>query len=383
MTDFSDEDFDSLIEGNVTTPADVTARQEAGTLHEQWQLGSLADALQHEEPTKFLIEGLLPTPSLCIVYGGPGSLKSMILLDMALCVAAGSPWLECMPVGDAIPGITFVTHQAPVLWVDFDNGPRRTRERIGAIGRGHELPAATPFRYVSMPTPWLDASDAAIVMELSKLIKHNGFRLVIVDNLGLITGETEENSGEMAQVMGRLRWLAEDAECALIVVHHQRKSNGQAVPGVRKGESLRGHSSIEASLDLSLLVERNGREDAIVITPTKVRDYQEFETFGALWTYEHRTGTKMLHTGRFWARSVATGEESVNLAIMQHIKNEMRTLGGWQAAKDIVNAVRERMAAKPGGKAPGIHKVRGLLREMAENGQVFKRGGTSNLEYSL
>jgi hypothetical protein len=130
-------------------------------------------------------------------------------------------------------------------------------------------------------------------------------------------------------------------------------------------------------------VERRNREDAITITATKVRDYQEFDTFGALWTYEHAEGTKMLTTGRFWSRSVATGEETINLAIMQTIKNEMRTLGGWQAAKDITNAVRERMAAKPGGKAPGIHKVRGLLREMAENGQVFKRGGTSNLEYSL
>lgn len=382
MSDFSDEDYDSLIEGNVQTAADMAAQQLAGALYGQWQPFTLQDAYAHREPTQFLIEGLLPVPCLGIVYGGPGSLKSMVLLDMALCVAAGSPWLESIPEGDALPGVTFVTRQTSVLWVDFDNGPRRTRERVGAIGKGHDLPSATAFHYVSMPTPWLDASDPAIVQELAKFIHHYGFKLVIVDNLGLITGETEENSGEMAQVMGKLRWLAEDTESAVIVVHHQRKTNGSG-DGVRKGETLRGHSSIEASLDLALLVERRNREDAITITATKVRDYQEFDTFGALWTYEHAEGTKMLTTGRFWSRSVATGEETINLAIMQTIKNEMRTLGGWQAAKDITNAVRERMAAKPGGKAPGIHKVRGLLREMAENGQVFKRGGTSNLEYSL
>lgn len=383
--EFNPEDFDALVNGAMggsNEPSAAVVEEDAGSLVGQWVAETLADAYADTAPVEFLIDGLLPVPSLSIVYGGPGSLKSMILVDLALCVAGGVPWLETLPSDDqAVPGATFPTKQAPVLWVDFDNGPRRTRERIGAIGRGHELPIDTPMRYLSMPSPWMDASRREFIDDVARYVKVGGYRLVIVDNLGLINGGIEENSGEMAMVMGHLRWLAESAGCAVIVVHHQRKSSG-LTNGVRKGETLRGHSTIEASLDLALLVERNGREDAVVVTPTKVRDYQDFDSFGALWSFEHKEGTRQLQWGRFWSKAVATGEEAVNLAITATIKNEMRGLG-WMGPGDVVNLVRERMAAKPGGKAPGIHKVRGLLRQMAEDGQIMAQGKANQLEYRV
>jgi len=54
----------------------------------------------------------------------------------------------------------------------------------------------------------------------------------------------------MATVMGHFRYLAEQAKVAVILIHHQRKSNGS---NARLGERLRGHSSIEAALDLASL----------------------------------------------------------------------------------------------------------------------------------
>lgn len=383
-TPFDDADLERLINENVITAGEAAADEAAGELVKQWTTSTLADAYQQVEPTKFLIDGVLPIPSLSIVYGGPGSLKSMVLADMALCVAAGKTWLDPLP-NDVhnIPGITFKTHQVPVMWMDFDNGPRRSSERFGAIGRGHELPPDTPFRYLSLPTPWLDASNVSQVIEMEKWVRYHKSQLIFIDNLSLISGNTDENSGQMSQVLSRLRWLSEVSQSAVIIIHHQRKSNGTtAAAGVRKGETLRGHSSIEAMLDMALLVERSGREDAVLITPTKVRDYQDFESFGALWTFEHVPGTKQLASGRFWSKPVATGEEGLNIAIRAHIKNEMRGKG-WMTAKDIRELVRDRMAAKPGGKAPGVNKVNGLMREMAEDGQIIKRGGTSDLEYSL
>lgn len=390
MTDFSDApafddaDLQQLIDGSVITAEDVAREDERGPLVEQWKPFSLADAYKNVEPTQFLIDGVLPIPSLSIVYGGPGSLKSMVLTDMALCVSAGKTWLDPLP-NDAhnIPGVTFTTHQAPAMWIDFDNGPRRTSERVGALGRGHDLPPDTPFQYLSLPNPWLDASDPTQVREMAKWAKYHKSKLIIIDNLSLISGDTDENSGQMSQVLSKLRWLSEETVSAVIVIHHQRKSNGAAAAaGVPKSESLRGHSSINAMLDMALLVERNGREDAVLVTPTKVRDYQDFESFGALWTFEHVPGTKQLASGRFWSKPVANTEEAVNIAIRAHIKNELRGKG-WMAAKDIRDLVRDRMAAKPGGKAPGINKINGLMREMAEDGTLRKQGGTRDLEYAL
>jgi hypothetical protein len=93
------------------------------------------------------------------------SLARFVLLDegvrwaaAVLAVSAspppGTPWL--VPLNPAT-GVAREVIQAPVLWVDFDNGPRRTDERVAAVGRAYQLPPTTPFHYVSMPSPWLDA----------------------------------------------------------------------------------------------------------------------------------------------------------------------------------------------------------------------------------
>ena len=393
MDTFSEDDFDRLVDANIVAGAggpasDAEADAEAdedrpSKLDGKWRPETLADAYADDSPIEFIVDGLLSVPSLSIIYGGPGTLKSMLLADLAACVAAGKTWLDPLP-GDAPGGVTFLTHAAPVLWLDFDNGTKRTRRRMAALGRGHELPPDIPLRYLSMANPWLDASDIKLVEEVDRFVREGGYRLVIIDNLGLVNGGIEENSSEMAQVMGNLRWLSEKANCAVILVHHQRKSaTTSSDPGARKGDSLRGHSTIEASLDFALLIERKGREDAVLAIPTKTRDFHRFDFFGALWTFEHFPGDdNRLKAGRFWARSVATGEEAVNMAIKAQVRMELRGRD-WTGVAEIVNLVRDSMAARPGGKAPGVNKVRGLCREMAEEGEIMTQGRTRTLEYRL
>lgn len=360
-------DIATLVNGNMHVQ-DETERA-AGELFKAWNIRGLTDAYTERAPWRYVVDGLIPYPSLCAVYGGPGSLKSMILADMAACVASGQRWLEPLPGELSSPGLSFRVEQAAVFWIDFDNGTRRTDERIDAVTRVRNLPADTPLHYVSMPRPWLDISKLPMVTELSKLIKHLNAKLVIIDNLGLITGQTEENSAEMAQVMGNLRWLCEDANCAIVVIHHQRKSGGANDKGIRKGESLRGHSSIEAALDLAIVVERKTGEDAVSIIPTKVRGYCPHAVFGAHFTYQHREGSHDLETARFYSRNVATGDDAENLAVEAVITRILRDEGPMNQ-KALVDRVRDFMAAKPGGKAPAINKVRGLLKELVDDGWI-------------
>lgn len=359
-----------LAEQYLMTPASVQAESEAGELFQQWKLRSLADAYTPRPPLRFLVDGLIPYPSLSIVYGSPGSMKSMMLADMAVCVAGGLRFLEPLDTDKMQPGRVLATAQAPVLWIDFDNGTRRTDERMDAMARSRGLPIDTPIRYVSMPTPWLDASKRSMVMQLAGLIKIGGYKLVIIDNLGLITGDVEENSAGMAQVMGNLRWLCEECDCALIVVHHQRKSNGSD-DKIRKGEMLRGHSSIEAAIDLGLIVERKPNEDSIAIIPTKVRGYKIIDILGAQFTYTHKEGTYDLESARFFSMATETAQDkelrSIKDEIRAIIKSERRPM----KQAEIVNAVRDSMAARS-LTPPGINKVRGLLKSMHDDGEIVE-----------
>lgn len=361
-------DFSTLLNGNLHTPESLRAEVEAGELFKQWKIRTLADAYQERPPLKFLVDGLLPCPSLSVVYGGPGSLKSMLLADMAVCVAAGCKWLE--PLDRQSAGNTFAVTQAPTFWIDFDNGTRRTDERIDAFAKTHNLPTDTPIKYVSMPVPWLDASKRSLMEELAKLIKHMKAKLVIIDNLGLITGDTEENSAGMALVMGNLRWLCEETDSAVIVVHHQRKSSANDT-GARKGETLRGHSSIEAALDLALLVERKNNEDRVAVIPTKVRGHKLTDIFGAQFTYTHKPGTYDLETARFFSSATESAQDKelriIKATIMAVLGETTRSF----KQAELVNEIRDAMAAD-GLEVPGINKVRGILTDMARAGELHE-----------
>ncbi len=348
---------------------------DAGEIVRQWKIRTLTDAYRIRPPLQFLVDGLLPTPSLSIVYGGPGSLKSMLLADLCVCVAGGLRWLDPLPTDAVTPSITFSTQQAGVLWIDYDNGVRRTDERFDAMGKARTLPESAPLFYVSMPRPWLDASKSEMIDDLGRLVQRLGTKLVVIDNLGLISGDIEENSAQMAQVMGNLRWLCEDNNTALIVVHHQRKSavNVGGNQQIRKGETLRGHSSIEAALDLALLVERKDGEDNVAVIPTKTRGYQGYPIWGANFTYEHKPGTRDLETARFYSREVDTREERENATV----GNAIRTVLADKSPllqKDLVDGVRDWMAGKPGGKAPGINKIRGIIKQMVDDGHLISTG---------
>lgn len=340
-----------------------------------WKLRTLDDAYQPRPPIQYLVDGLLPCPSLDIVYGGPGSLKSMLLADLCVCVASGQPWLDSFAFGK--PGITIPTIQAPVLWIDFDNGLRRTDERFDAFGKARNLPATIPLHYVSMPTPWLDASNVQVVAQLADLIRSIGAKLIVIDNLGLVTGSTEENSAGMARVMGNLRWLCESTDSAVVIVHHQRKSGGQNDKGIRKGETLRGHSSIEASLDLALVIERKDGEDSIAIIPTKVRGYREHDIIGAQFVFSHHEGTKDLASARFYATEVVR-KEVKEIGTIETVIKMILYREGSMVTRDIVNAVRDTMAAEPGGQTPGVNKVRGILSNMVDEDEI-KAEGSGNV----
>src|SRR5690606_1388399 len=132
---------------DTTTTLEVFLAEEVGAepvLLAGWEVRSLHHARQERPPLVYLVDKLIPLPSLTIVYGAPGSLKSMLLSDLCCCVAAGTPWLAPMPGDSVKPGLTLKTTQAPVLWIDYDNGVRYVDERFDALSKAHGLSPDDP-----------------------------------------------------------------------------------------------------------------------------------------------------------------------------------------------------------------------------------------------
>lgn len=260
-----------------------------------WRWLTLADAYAERPEREYIIEKLLPVPSLTAMYGAPGGLKTMLVLDMVMATLSGEPFLDPLPGMERVS--PFATSPCGVMWVDVDNGERRSLDRMKALGRARNIPENAPLYFVSFPTPPFVASNQDSVDFIIESAVMGEVKLIIFDNLGTISGGADENSAQMVEVMSGLRKIAERVNCAVVVIHHRNK--GSAIGNnARKGNALRGHSSIEGALDLALLIEREEGEDVITIESTKTRDIPVWP-FEAMWTYTQDESGE-LTAGRFY-----------------------------------------------------------------------------------
>lgn len=311
----------------------------------QWEIRTLSNAYQERPPTEYIVDKYFATYTLNIVYGAPGSLKSMILADLCAHIVNGSNWL---PVGEN--GISCA--RWPVLWIDMDNGMRRTDGRFDAVGKAQKLPEDAPLYYVSMPNPSLIAHDLDSMIVLKSHIVELGAKLVVIDNLGLITGDVEENSAGMAQIMGNLRTLAERTGSAIILIHHQRKGGAA---GSRPGDALRGHSSIEAAIDLAIQITREPNSDQITLRSTKSRDIP-VPTVAATFFYEHKPATNDLQSAWFAGAESRGGANAMHDEIVAIVEFYEDGIGKTKLAE----LVRDNL----GEEAPGINKIRAEIDHM-------------------
>lgn len=318
----------------------------------EWTIRSLVDAYKPRPPTRFVVDGIFSDGSLNIVYGPPAAMKSMILADLCACVVTGADWLP----GIHSDGRGVATEASPVFWVDMDNGTRRTDQRIDAVSRARNIPPTAPFYYVSMPQPPLNVMELNMMIYLRDLIRSIGARLVVIDNLGLITGEVEENSAAMAMVMGYLRQIAEYSGAAIVLIHHQRKGGAN---GGRAGDALRGHSSIEAAIDLALHVMREPDQDELTLRSTKTRGVP-VRPMSAEFSYTHQPGTSDLATAWFSGKVPRIGSNAIREAVLYTVNHY-----GEIAKTKLATEVQESF----GQDAPGLNKIRAWIDDMLATGQ--------------
>jgi hypothetical protein len=348
--------------------------EETTKIKDSWQAYSLVDAYKPRPPAEYIAGRMFRLPSLNIVYGAPGVMKSLLMQDLVISVAAGQSWLAPNPKEPSNGGGGFVTKKAHSMWIDFDNGIDLTLNRFEALGTARKLkPEDTQISFYSMPNPWLYATKPESIGELANRIKAACAKLVVIDNLGNVSGDADENSAEMGQVMSQFRQLAEDTRAAIVLIHHQRK--GTALPGGRSGDSLRGHSSIEAALDLALIIEREPHSQVISIRATKVRG-KDILPFSAMFAYESKSDCDDMAEARFFG--VAIEDTESDMAI------ELAILTILQTNTDLN---KTKLKAKVQEELPkiGVNRISAIIDQLAGKGKIQTKPGnvTNEKFYSL
>lgn len=268
------------------------------TDYSKWksQLHTAKNALMARPPREYIVERLMFRPSLSMVYGFPESLKTNLVMDLAVCVAVGKIWLAG---NSKTKG--FTVKQSPILWVDADSGMDTLDGRFEAMLRSHGGNRSTPIHYISFADPPFVALNEKAKQAMIQMILDLKASLVCFDNLGTTSGARDENSSEMSSVMSAIRYISIKSKAATVVIHHNPKAE-------QERKSPRGHSSIEAALDLGLYCRREG--EVITITPTKTRQ-APVPIFSALWQWTHKPKTDELDRAHFIGNEIELDEKTI------------------------------------------------------------------------
>jgi hypothetical protein len=285
------------------------------------QLFWAKDAMSPPPEQEWVVPGLFARPSLNILVGDPGSKKTYLAMDLAVCVANGSPWLgfsadnqqseplrgerfggqvknveeasifmrrgsggNAMPPagvwGSETPKAEKADHSfssadssqpkktpVPVLFIDEESGYLQIWSRFNSVLHAHDSDPGAPLAYTSLAGYNLrDPDDTEALIKRALSIKAG---LIVIDALSDLLSTTD-STGSIQPVLFNLRRLADTCRAAVLLIHHTNREGG-----------YRGSSSIAASADLMLEISSQPDQSLVELRTLKAR-FQSPDPFYAL-----------------------------------------------------------------------------------------------------
>ncbi len=208
--------------------------------------------LKYRKPA-WVIDGLIETETLGLLFGEPGCGKSFLAVDMALCVATGVPFHE-KPV-----------KQGAVFYIAGEgfNGLTR-RFRAWAKHKNVEIDGAGLF-VSKKAAQFLDAASAAAVTQAVRVLaaEHGIPAMIFIDTIARNFGAGDENStSEMGKFIAAMDALkAEFQGCSIFLIHHTGHSEKQRA---------RGSIALKGALDAEYRLDKS--EGTMTLSNTKMKD---------------------------------------------------------------------------------------------------------------
>lgn len=209
---------------------------------------------QAAEGVTWLVKRVIPSDSIGMLFGGSGTFKTYLALDLALHICHGLPWMGRK------------TKKGAVIYIAAEGGAGLwTRIQAWHLARGLDWRKAPLYVVpvaVDLNTDAWRVVDAAQMAGVTPA-------LVVVDTLSQTYSGEENSANEMAaylRVLGtRFRALW---RCAVALLHH----SGHAAT-----ERPRGSSAIRANIDFLLGLHRDENELLATLSCIKQKDGEQFQ----------------------------------------------------------------------------------------------------------
>ncbi|PRX37915.1 RecA-family ATPase [Meinhardsimonia xiamenensis] len=218
-------------------------------------------------PREWLVHGLVPNRTVTLFSGDGGTGKSLLALQLAVAVAAQTPWL-----GRAVtPGrVIFLSAED-----DDDELHRRIDDILRAESRSYDDLEGLTLRSLAGEDALL-AVDTQLQLMASALFEELDARaaeespaLIVIDTLADVYPANENDRAKVRQFVGILRGLAIRRKCAVMLLGHP------SLTGLNSGTGTSGstawNNSVRSRLYLSRITD-NGFEpdpDARILATKK------------------------------------------------------------------------------------------------------------------
>ncbi|MBI1833906.1 MAG: AAA family ATPase [Candidatus Andersenbacteria bacterium] len=331
--------FDSaitFIRANPKSSSYSNNKKEIDKQRDKWQFFS-ADDLKEKDlpPPEFTVTPLAVEDGINMISGDPASMKSMVLVHMAIQITKG----------EKVFG-KFDSKQSGVLVVDDENGERELKKRFNKLGA---FSASLPLHYIAYPDPPM-AFELADVQYLITKCKEMKASVIMFDSyVRFLDGKSENESSDTSEINRTLKEFVKTG-ITVIFIHHHRKAGLVKAKG---GQEARGSSDLLAGVNSHLIVSK--KKDSLVIKQVKLREDKALEPFEVMAVdSENKTKLSFEYVGE--VKPEADLLEEAKTAILDILSQSDRPL----YTKEISDAVSEAVGI---GKKTSDNALKELVSE--------------------
>jgi AAA domain len=257
---------DATLEANPTSSPSLAQMVSSGPSADALQrLGiqtpeALDDLCAKEAKRQFVVEGLVSAGSVGIVVGDSGIGKSPLLYQLALCVAAGIPWL----------GMS--TFSGPVVYLDCENGALNSKGMRDSLLRHLGLDEC--------PKNFLSCCDISNLNHLTLVVDATKPTLVVIDTLRSFDPAAEKDNTAAGTFIKALRRIGKHPKTAFLLIHHPKKHDGgffggvpglEATPVIQWSSQACGARALINQTDVRIGMDHTTKGEASLVVKANLR----------------------------------------------------------------------------------------------------------------